>query len=175
MVKARRTPKRSHRSPAKASRPAARRAPVRGRKSSTIHKTKAKTKKRKPKMATDKERADNPSQDPNHPMNKTVARDPKAPRADTIDGPVYSSENLMTEQEKDTSSDVPGVGPALPPEVEPEVIETIQEQGIGPRTPYPTGNPPPVHEEVTRSQGINKGRDDRAVPKPDKPAAKEHK
>ena len=114
-------------------------------------------------------RFDNPQQDPNHPLNKTQAQDPNAPRADNIAGPVYAADNLRTEQEKDTASDVPGVGPALPPEVEPEPIETIQEQGIGPRTPYPTGNPPPVHEGVTRSQGINKGRDDRSVPKPDKP------
>lgn len=30
--------------------------------------------------------------------------------------------------------------------VEPEKVETVEDQGIGPQDPYPTGNPPPPKE-----------------------------
>ena len=125
-------------------------------------------------MATDKERADNPSQDPNHPMNKTVARDPKAPRADTIDGPVYSSENLMTEQEETLRLTSPASVPRCRRKLSRRLSKPSRNRAsdrarrIRPATRRPC-------KEVTRSQGINKGKDDRSVPKPDKPLAKEHK
>lgn len=40
-------------------------------------------------------------------------------------------------------ADVPESDPKqLTEEKHPEKVETIQDQGIGPRDPYPTGNPP---------------------------------
>ena len=110
---------------------------------------------------------DNRDQDPNDPANKTPSKDvrPLAER-DHIEGAVYSTENLMTEQEKDAGNETMGVGPITPPEVEPVPVETIQEQGIGPRTPYPTGDPPPPSESLTIGQGI-KGVTDKPVTKPD--------
>jgi hypothetical protein len=80
---------------------------------------------------------DNPNQDPNHPSNKTPAKDPKAPGPDHIPGAVYAAENLMTEQEKDAAKNAPGSSA---------------------KQPYPTGDPPPIVETVTYSQGI-KGAD----------------
>lgn len=47
-----------------------------------------------------------------------------------------------TAQESDQSGDLPGVGPAGKAKGTPGPAETVEEQGIGPRTPYPTGNPP---------------------------------
>jgi hypothetical protein len=51
------------------------------------------------------------------------------------------AEDMLTEQEKDQSGAVPGVGPVSASEVSPGPVETIEAQGIGPRTPYPEGNP----------------------------------
>ena len=51
-------------------------------------------------------------------------------------------EDMLTEQEKDTASEVPGVGPASASEVSPGPVETMEDLGIGPRTPYPEGSPP---------------------------------
>lgn len=51
--------------------------------------------------------------------------------------------DMMTEQEKDTSSELHGVGPVSPAEPSPGPVETIEDLGIGPRDPYPEGNPPP--------------------------------
>ena len=81
--------------------------------------------------------------------------------------------DMMTEQEKDTSSGVPGVGPVSASEVSPGPVETIEDQGIGPRTPYPTGNPPPTDEVITRSQGINRGDQPEARDTPNKARAKD--
>jgi hypothetical protein len=74
-------------------------------------------------------------------------------------------EELMTEQEKDTSSTVPGVGPATPAVTDVPPAETVEDLGIGPRTPYPTGNPPPPSETVVYGQGI-KGVTDKPAVKP---------
>lgn len=52
--------------------------------------------------------------------------------------PGIDPEDIKTEQEKDTSGAVPGVGPASAPEPSPGPVETIEEQGIGPRAPYPS-------------------------------------
>jgi hypothetical protein len=58
------------------------------------------------------------------------------------------AEDTRTEQEK-----TPGVGPISEP-VEPvEPVETIQQQGIGPRDPYPTGNPPDPEEGFRQAHG----------------------
>jgi len=109
---------------------------------------------------------DNISQDPNHPANKTPSKDmrPLAER-DRIDGPVFTSENLRTEQEKDVDNESMGVGPVTPSAASPGPVLTVEEQGIGPRTPYPTGNPPPPVESVSYSQGI-KGQTDKPRAEP---------
>jgi hypothetical protein len=58
-------------------------------------------------------------------------------------------EELLTEQEKAavgsgvTGDTTAGVGPATPAEHTTGPVETIEDQGIGPRTPYPTGDTPP--------------------------------
>jgi hypothetical protein len=52
-------------------------------------------------------------------------------------------EELRTEQEKDTASATKGVGPASASEGSPGPVETMEDLGIGPREPYPEGNPPP--------------------------------
>ena len=52
------------------------------------------------------------------------------------------AEAFKTEQEKDSSGDVPGVGPASPSELSPGPVETMEAMGIGPRQPYPTGGAP---------------------------------
>jgi hypothetical protein len=103
---------------------------------------------------------DNPSQDPNHPSNKTLSKDmrPGAER-DHIEGPVYTSENLRTEQEKDAENDSLGIGPLSRSEHTSGPVETIEDQGIGPRTPYPFGDPPPPSESVSYGQGIKGGTD----------------
>jgi hypothetical protein len=79
---------------------------------------------------------------------------------------VYSSDNLMTEQEKDAGGASQGVGPMTKSENTPGPVETMEDQDIGPRTPYPTGSPPPPAESTSYAQGI-KG-------VTDKPSAKPH-
>jgi hypothetical protein len=91
----------------------------------------------------------NRDHDPNHPANTTLSPDPNAPKTFAA-----VPDDMLTEQEKDTSSELLGVGPASASEVSPGPVETIEMQGIGPRTPYPTGNPPPPEQIVTGSQGI---------------------
>jgi hypothetical protein len=62
---------------------------------------------------------------------------------------------MMTEQEKAASDPSGGVGPVSASEGSPGPVETMEDLGIGPRTPYPEGNPPPDTVVTTRSQGIN--------------------
>jgi hypothetical protein len=59
------------------------------------------------------------------------------------DTTVVPPADMMTEQEKDTASPTKGVGPASASEVSPGPVETMEALGIGPREPYPEGNPPP--------------------------------
>jgi hypothetical protein len=92
---------------------------------------------------------DNRNQDPNHPANRTQAWDPNAPQTQSI-----APDEMLTEQEKDASGPSQGVGPVTPAEVSSGPVETIEEQGIGPRTPYPTGNPPGANETTSRSQAV---------------------
>jgi len=80
-----------------------------------------------------------------------------APTEPMVGSQAVVPEDMLTEQEKDVSSDVPGVGPVSASEPSPGPVLTIEEQGIGPRTPYPDGDPPPTEDVVTRSQGIKKG------------------
>ena len=89
---------------------------------------------------------------------------PPAPKPVAATGPL-PAENLMTEQEKDKTAPVPGVGPVSPAEAPLPVAETMEDLGIGPRTPYPTGNPPPPSEVTTMGQGV-KGVTDRPAVKP---------
>lgn len=111
-----------------------------------------------------------PRQDRNAPNR------PLSPAADSMSA---ASIDMMTEQEKDaqaggpvTKDNVPGVGPAASTaEVLP--AETIEEQGIGPRTPYPTGDPAPPEESVTRFQGIKTAKPPHN--EPNKPLARERR
>ena len=105
----------------------------------------------------------NRDQDPNHPANNTVMphTDP-APRP-VAEGVTVPPEELLTEQEKAAVGSGPagdttaGVGPVAPAAHTTGPVETIEDQGIGPRTPYPTGNPPPPSESTSLSQGIWRG------------------
>jgi hypothetical protein len=107
---------------------------------------------------------ENRDHDPKHPANTTLSPSrPAVPRpaAETFGIP---PEDLLTEQEKDamaggaaSDGNVPGVGPAEASEESPGPVETIEDQGIGPKTPYPTGNPPVAGEEVKAAPGA-KGR-----------------
>lgn len=63
--------------------------------------------------------------------------------SDAEKAPVLGAEDFKTEQEKATKLDP--VGKAEP---SPGPVETIEEQGIGARTPYPTGNPPATKEST---------------------------
>jgi hypothetical protein len=77
---------------------------------------------------------------------------PHAAPAPHVAAPVSTSvvaADMLTEQEKDTTSETPGVGPASPSEHSPGPVETMEDLGIGPREPYPEGNPwvPPLPEE----------------------------
>lgn len=69
--------------------------------------------------------------------------------------------------EDDTTADVsradladaansPADDSVMTPEVEPTVVETVQAQGIGPRDPYPTGNPPNAEDSFTRIHGYKR-------------------
>lgn len=66
-------------------------------------------------------------------------------------GPAVAPDDLKTAQEADTSGETPGVGPAGKPKDTPGPAETIEAQGIGPRTPYPTGKGPAPPEEKEKS------------------------
>jgi hypothetical protein len=137
------------------------------------------------KAAADKRSApiDNPTHDPNHPANKTLSPAPRT-GVESYPAPV-SLQDTMTEQEKAAKAggaaskdNIPGVGPATST-MEVVAAESIEQQGIGPRTPYPEGDPPPPHEETTRSQGIKTAKPAHNEPnKPLSPAAgtvKEHR
>lgn len=121
---------------------------------------------------------DNRDQDPNHPANKTPSPERRAMPRSEAEAFGIPPEEMLTEQEKaavgsGTSGDTTaGVGPANPAEHTTGPVETIADQGIGPRTPYPTGNPPPPDEQTTMAQGI-KGVTDRPHNEPDKPLRKE--
>ena len=124
-------------------------------------------------MPTDKDRdnrIDNRDQDPDHPANKTLSPEREAIPRPAAEGVTVPPEEMLTEQEKAakeggaaTDGNVPGVGPVPASETTSGPVETIEDQGIGPRTPYPTGDTPPETIITTRSQGTHKG------DQPDKP------
>ena len=120
----------------------------------------------------DPARFQNRDQDPDHPANKTLSPKSDPQPRPVAEGVIVAPEEMRTEQEKDaaaggaaTAGNVPGVGPAPASEVTSGPVETIEDQGIGPRTPYPTGSPPPPSESVSYSQGI-KGATDKPSAKP---------
>lgn len=75
------------------------------------------------------------------PTPTTPKSDP-APSSPKTDKAPVGKDQGKTAQESDQSGDLPGVGPAGKAKGTPGPAQTIEEQGIGPRTPYPTGNPP---------------------------------
>jgi len=90
-----------------------------------------------------------------HEADKRAAEKPvHAPFSTTPPNAPVAPADMMTAQESDQSGDVPGVGPVSPSEVSPGPVETIEEQGIGPRTPYPEGDPwvPPETPPVTKAK-----------------------
>lgn len=114
---------------------------------------------------------------PPAPPSKPAAAAPAAVPAATPGA--LPAANYATEQEKDAKAggaaskdNIPGVGPATST-VEVVPAETIEQQGIGPRTPYPEGDPPPPHEETTRAQGIKTAKP--ASNEPNKPLLKERR
>jgi len=84
----------------------------------------------------------------------TPAPKPAAPAA--VSTGSLPPADLLTEQEKDTASDTPGVGPVSPSETSPGPVETIEDLGIGPREPYPTGGAPPPETPVVTKKGPGK-------------------
>jgi len=78
-----------------------------------------------------------------------------APKA-TVTPTVAAPEDMMTEQEKDTSAGVHGVGPVVPAAHTTGTVETIEDLGIGPREPYPEGNPPAA-DKATPNKTTKKG------------------
>jgi hypothetical protein len=106
----------------------------------------------------------NRDQDPDHPANTTLS-----PKADPMPRPVAEGitvppDEMRTEQEK-LAADAPGdpragVGPYEPSRSTPGPARTIEDEGIGPRTPYPTGNPPPPQVSASLAQGIWRGDED---------------
>ena len=101
----------------------------------------------------------NRDQDPDHPANTTQSRTGDPSPRPVAEGLTVPPEELLTEQEKEAAAggENAGVGPVTPSAVTTGPAETIEDQGIGPRTPYPTGNPPPPSEQVVYSQGIWRG------------------
>jgi hypothetical protein len=121
-----------------------------------------------PRPATPQRSHDNPNQDPDHPANRTLSPERPPVQRSAAESFNIPPEDLMTAQESDQAGAVPGVGPASPAELSPGPAVTIEELGIGPRTPYPDGDPPPPVETVTQGQGI-KGVTDKSVLKPGDP------
>jgi hypothetical protein len=94
----------------------------------------------------------NRDQDPGHPANTTLSEPyPDTPRP-LSEGITVPPEELLTEQEKlavgsgVTGDTTAGVGPTSPAAHTTGPVETIEDQGIGPRTPYPTSDTPPPPE-----------------------------
>ncbi len=116
-------------------------------------------------------RIDNRDQDPNHPANITPPYRGDASPRPIAEGVHVQPDDMMTTQEReaaDSGGKDPnaGVGPVSASRSTTGPVETIEDWGIGPRTPYPTGNPPPSREDKTLTQSIWRGSEDDA---PDAP------
>jgi hypothetical protein len=66
---------------------------------------------------------------------------PEGTPATVAEAPVVTAADFMTEQEKDQTSELHGVGPKVESQPSPGPVETMEDLGIGPRDPYPSGNP----------------------------------
>jgi len=102
----------------------------------------------------------NREQDPDHPSNRTLSPEADATPRPVAEGVHVDPAEMRTEQEKEAADnpDDPhaGVGPYAA-SVTARPAKTIEDEGIGPRTPYPTGNPPPPSVSASLSQGIWRG------------------
>jgi hypothetical protein len=89
-------------------------------------------------------RIENRDHDPKHPANTTLS--PAPARSGLGPDPMLTTglapEDYMTEQEKDA----------------------LATGAPGSKLPYPDGDPPPVHETTTRSQGIKGATDPKETP-----------
>ena len=101
-----------------------------------------------PDQPREENRIANRDQDPNHPANTTQPWDPNAPTTFSI-----PPEDLLTTQDADVAAGGNGVGPHEASE-DSVPVETMEDLGIGPRHPYPTGNPPPPSEDTKMGQGV---------------------
>jgi len=117
----------------------------------------------------------NRDQDPDHPANKTLSRSGDPSPRPVAEGVTVPPEELLTEQEKEAADnpDDPraGVGPYDDARSTTGPAKTIEDEGIGPRTPYPTGNPPPPSVSASLSQGIWQGDEDVMTPNDARDAA----
>jgi len=118
--------------------------------------------KRKPreKPMADKEKSD----DKGYSTGVATASPPKTVEKEPLAGGTQGSYSattvsvppaeMLTEQEKDAAAggEGAGVGPVSASETTTGPVETIEDQGIGPRTPYPTGNPPPPDAPVVAAK-----------------------
>lgn len=95
-----------------------------------------------------------------HDPNTTLSAEREAVPRPRAEGFGVAPADLMTEQEKGKPDPV---GKA---QHSPGPVRTIEEEGIGPRTPYPTGNPAGTREEGTRTQAV---KDNPPADKPDTP------
>jgi hypothetical protein len=105
----------------------------------------------KPKPKSPPRRKTVTDKDKSYDKPAAKAPEPVAPTATVTIPP----EDTMTEQEKDVvgtgGTDVTaGVGPTSPAEHTTGPVETIEDQGIGPRTPYPTTDVPPPPPEARK-------------------------
>jgi len=93
----------------------------------------------------DKEKSD----DKGYSTGVATASPPKEPLAGGAQGSYSAATvsvppaDMLTEQEKEAAAggEGAGVGPVSPSETTTGPVETIEDQGIGPRTPYPTSEP----------------------------------
>jgi hypothetical protein len=103
-----------------------------------------------PEPALASEGFSNRDQDPNHPANTTLPRDPDAPTTFSI-----PPEDLLTTQDADVAAGGNGVGPHEASE-DSVPVETMEDLGIGPRHPYPTADdaPPPPEGEAREHEKV---------------------
>jgi hypothetical protein len=87
-------------------------------------------------------RIENRDHDPKHPANTTLSPTRSGPGPDPMLTTGLAPEDYMTEQEKDA----------------------LATGAPGSKLPYPDGDPPPVHETTTRSQGIKGATDPKETP-----------
>jgi hypothetical protein len=120
-------------------------------------------KQRKAKKPVVKAAVRKPAPKPKQPAQRATRRKPMAtdPKADTktttVNPTVMPPDEALTEQEKDTKAGGSGVGPVAASEPPPP-LETMEDLGIGPREPYPSGGapPPPEADATAKKKGPSK-------------------